>query len=144
MSQKDQNLEIYKLAVEMSDKLSVRRGASNVFFISIQTAFSASFVFWLNSETGLSLKKAIALTLISLVLSTIWCIHIQTYRNLSKAKFEVIHEIENHLTYAPFTREWEIVSGFKRKHFDLTRTEGLIPVVFFLLNLMMAVSALNT
>ncbi|GHI47573.1 RipA family octameric membrane protein [Streptomyces albidoflavus] len=37
-NQRPEVLELYKLAVEMADRVSARRGTANAFFLSVQTA----------------------------------------------------------------------------------------------------------
>ncbi len=142
MKTANEYLEIYKLSVEMADRLSARRGATNVYFITLESTLSASAGFWMSTENSLSYQKALVIGVVSLILSMIWWLQIQTYRNLSKAKFDVIHELEQQLTFAPFTKEWEVVNGIRKKHVDLTRTESFIPVIFLLVNIILIIGAM--
>ena len=41
------------------------------------------------------------------LVSLSWLLLIRSYRNLNKAKFKVISELEDRLPVAPFDREWE-------------------------------------
>lgn len=70
-----------------------------------------------------------------LIISSIWFVSVRFYSKLAKAKWEVIHEIENSLAYRPFTREWELFDqqnpSFKIGPSDL---EQIIPALIFLVS----------
>lgn len=92
-------LEQYKLAVEMADRVSARRGAANGFFFTVSSALLAA-----SESLGLPLAAAGGI-----VLSLAWMIQLRSYRKLNAAKWAVIGELENRLPARPFADEWKIV-----------------------------------
>ena len=87
-------LEIYKLYVEMADRVSGRRQSANSFFLSINTAIIA-LVGYLqlgnNAEAGFSLFWLVAPA--GMILCYLWYRLVRSYRDLNSEKFKVIHEI---------------------------------------------------
>lgn len=137
-------LEIYKLCVEMADRVSSRRGRANAFFVTLQTA--------LFSITGLSIQYAFfgssPLRLLpfalGVVVSIVWWLQLRTYRDLNKSKFSVILEIEKHLAFQAFAAENKAmpadkIKGFRRKYSELGFTERFVPWIFFSLYLLVAI-----
>ena len=57
-----QYLELYKLAVEMADRVSARRAAANAFFLTVNTALLAFVssgledMFWVVALAGIALS----------------------------------------------------------------------------------------
>lgn len=129
-------LEQYKLCVEMADRVSVRRGQANTFYISLLSgilgllslivdknliAGSASILLFITSVLGLSLCFT-------------WYINIQSYKQINSLKFKVINEMEQYLPFACYSREWEILKE-KQKHdknqyIRLTAIEKFVPLIF--------------
>lgn len=91
--------EQYKIAVEMADRNSSRRGTANGFYFTACSALLAT-------SEGLSLAIA---AIAGMVLSLAWRTQITSYRNLSAAKWQAINSIEAHLAAHPFTDEWAIL-----------------------------------
>lgn len=126
-------LEQYKLYVEMADRNSERRGQTNKFYITILTGLLA-LTSWAASNTVLCDVVNILLLLIAvlgLVLCGIWFLNINSYKQMNKAKFIVIHEMEKHLPFSCYDIEWEILEhGEDRKiYFPYTEIERYIPLV---------------
>lgn len=143
-----QRLEIYKLAVEMADRVSARRATANSFFVTVNGALAAVV-----GLAGWSTKSSSAFGLVvtavaGITLSVTWWLLLRYYRRLNKAKFEVINEIETRLPEQPFTVEWaalkpqedpeavtkrKIRDHWKRKHREATVVEQVVPWVFVVL-----------
>jgi hypothetical protein len=139
MSNEDQVLDQYKLAVEMADRISARRGTANGFYF---TAASALLV----SSEGLGLAIA---AIAGMVLSGGWWMQLTSYRNLNAAKWEVINNLERRLSATPFSDEWAIIkteplerrilrSAFLgnllqplARYVELSVVEQLVPLVYF-------------
>jgi len=89
--------EIYKLAVEMADRISARRMLANTFFVTINmglTALLGSHPFrWYVPAAGV-------------VLSAAWWALLRSYRDLNNAKYRVIHTMEQRLPARIFFEEW--------------------------------------
>lgn len=128
-------LEIYKLCVEMADRVSSRRGRANAFFVTLQTALS--------SITGLSMQYAffgssplrLLPPVLGVVVSIVWWLQLRSYRDLNASKFKVILELERHLAFQAFASEnvampADKIKGFRSKYSELGFTERVVPWVF--------------
>ena len=92
-------LEQYKMAAEMADRISARRGAANGFYFTVTSALLAT-------SESLSLAAASGA---GIALSAGWWMQLRSYRNLNAAKYAVINRLEEHLPAKIFTEEWEIL-----------------------------------
>lgn len=137
MTSKGEEFELYKLTIEMADRLSARRGAANTFFISLDSALSAALGVWIGNGETISLRRALALGSVSVMISVLWWIQVTSYRNISTAKFTVIHEIEEKLSFDPYTKEWALLKAKGKWHFDLTNSERITPFVFLAIHLIL-------
>jgi hypothetical protein len=97
-------LELYKLAVEMADRLSARRAVANTFFLTVNTGLAALL-------GGGDLRWYVAAA--GIVFSLTWWWLLRSYRRLSWAKFEVINSIESGLPYRLFSQEWQYLASTK-------------------------------
>ena len=98
-------VELYKLAVEMADRISARRGAANTFFLTVNTGLAALL-------GGTSLRWYVAAA--GIVFAVAWWWLLQSYRRLSSAKFKVINAIEPDLPTQLFSEEWRYLEATKR------------------------------
>ncbi|OKL50458.1 RipA family octameric membrane protein [Boudabousia marimammalium] len=99
-------IEIYKIAVEMADRISSRRATTNAFFLTLNTTLVA--VIGLNKTPALDPVMAISVCIAGVLVSVCWWFLLRNYRRLNEAKFKVINKIENeHLPVKPFTDEWD-------------------------------------
>ena len=102
-------LEQYKLCVEMADKNSERRTASNTFYLTLTSALIAiiGVLSQVNPPVGNLYFWWVALVSLSgVVFCVLWHTSIRCYRTLSDAKFKIINEIEEKLPVAAFAKEW--------------------------------------
>ncbi|MCT7657640.1 RipA family octameric membrane protein [Mycobacterium deserti] len=133
-----QTMEFYKLAVDMADKISGRRATSNSFFLTVQTAFVAvvglaapaleSRPWWVSSVIAAA----------GVTISVSWWLQLRSYRDLNKAKFAVILDMESRLSEKVFTNEWKTlkedpVESWRERYAELGLVERVIPVVFAVL-----------
>jgi len=114
----------YELAVEMADRISVRRGLANSFFLTANTAvvalLAAQQVRWYLPVAGLALSIS-------------WWMLLKSYRDLNKAKFEVILRMEEHLPVRLYASEWEQLRGGSRgrgQYRELWAIERIVPLIF--------------
>jgi len=139
-------LEVYKLYVEMADRISTRRQNANSFFLTINSAIIAvlgyvQFGVYLGAKLGVEQSQTNdfywIISILGMVLCLIWFRLVQSYKQLNTAKFKVIHHMEQHLPFAPYDAEWEAVDrGENPKLYKpFTHVEVAIPWVFFVLNL---------
>ena len=154
-------LEIYKLAVEMSDRVSSRRLIANGFFLSINTLLGTLLGFMY--EKLADDKRAVLLFIsgVGVVLALTWLFSIRSYKRLNRAKFTVINRIEKDLPYQYFTEEWDTLKQqtnddssvrfkhlrqrwlkFKDRYTELTNIETVVPAVFCLIYVFIFLGAL--
>ena len=123
-------LELYKLHVEMADRVSQRRAVANNWFITINAS-----IFSLGSYIGIkeNLCEVVALLcFLGLYLALIWRALIGSYKKLNSAKFKVINAIEKkHLPIKPYSDEYKHYKEDKRK--DFTTVEKWIPTALIII-----------
>jgi hypothetical protein len=132
---RDHVLEVYKVYVEMADRISGRRVASNSFFVTLNTAllpivgYMAICVFITGKKF---LGVLIPLAFGGSLLSYMWYRLIQSFAGLNSGKFRVIHAIEKELPVAPYDVEWEVLGRGKdrSKFLPFTYVEAGVPWVF--------------
>jgi hypothetical protein len=140
----DDVLDLYKLAVEMADRISARRATANAFFLTVQTTFVAVLGIATPTLYRAPWWTALAVSLAGLVLSGSWWLQLRSYRDLNRAKFEVINSIEATLPVKMFTEEWEFLRAHAQGRFggryrELGFIERAIPIVFSLLYVLLFV-----
>jgi hypothetical protein len=136
-------LELYKLTVEMADRVSSRRSTANAFFLTVHTALTTvvgvitTDVSTLKASSWVAAHAAVlASATAGVVLSTAWFILLRSYRDLNSAKFAVINQIEeDYLPVRPFADEWKIlkkdpVKAWRERYAELGFVERAIPVTF--------------
>lgn len=124
-------LEQYKLYVEMADRISQRRMATNSFFVSLNTILFGAISLlksensWINIGCGM----------VGIVLSISWYYLLKSYRQLNSGKFKVIHELENMLPTSPYDIEWEKIGRGENKklYWPLSHLETALPTLFLVL-----------
>lgn len=68
-----------------------------------------------------------------LIISSIWFVTVRFYQELARAKWDVVHEIEKGLVFAPFTTEWKCYKRIKRPFtFGPSTLEQIIPALIFI------------
>jgi hypothetical protein len=128
-------LELYKLAVEMADRISARRAVANSFFLTVNTALAAllgSGTFrWYVSVAGI-------------IFAVTWWALLRSYRELNSAKFQVIMAMEKRLPVKVYGDEWAslrrdpVKFALRRDTFrswavqyrELGRIERIVPWMF--------------
>jgi hypothetical protein len=128
-------LRMYRDFVASADAISVRRNTANGFFLTLNTAFlGARGYFEVNGDVFV-LIQAVAGVLFCLV----WWRMIQSYRTLNGSKFRVIQMMERGLPLAPYTAEEYVNTSGPTLHLALSSVESLVPALFALLHLAVAV-----
>lgn len=163
-------LDLYKTAVDLADRWTNRRAGANTFFLTLNTALAATVGIvsaarrppphgTLPAFDGFGL----AVTAVAgIVLAAVWWALLRYYRRLSKAKWDVINELEERLPVRPFTDEWaklhpqETGSGgaarrtwverlqIKVEHREATVVEQIVPWVFIIIYVVLGVRAAVT
>jgi len=141
-------LDIYKLAVEMADRVSARRAVANAFFLTVNTTLVA--VVGLSTTQPDSTVRFTAVCLAGVAVSVCWWLLLRVYRRLNTAKFAVINQIEvEHLPVRPYSDEWtELMpddeettrrTRLGRAFRELGGVERIVPIVFGLLYIVLLV-----
>jgi len=123
----------YQLFTEMADKISSRRTTLNNFFLSANSLFLVAI--GLLVESNLIHWTSVVLFL-AILFEISWLRLIKYYRELNKAKFEIINKIEEKLPTRGYTIEWHIKKTYKKpgKHTRISFGEMWIPktlIVFY-------------
>jgi hypothetical protein len=135
-------LDLYKLAVEMADRVSARRATANAFFLTVQTALVAVLGIATPTLHHAPWWTALAVALAGVILSASWWLQLRSYRDLNRAKFSVINAIENDLPVKVFTDEWaslkrDPISRWRGRYAELGTVERVVPGVFAALYLLL-------
>ena len=141
-SYRDHSLEIYKIYLEMADRISQRREKANSFFL----AMNAALIALLAKDALESTPRAVELLVpvAAGLMCYLWHRIIRSYRDLNSAKFKVIHVIERQLPLCPYDAEWESVGRGKnpKLYRPLTHVERAVPWLFMVFHAILAASAL--
>ncbi len=126
-------LELYKLYVQMADKVSDRRLKANAFYVSLTVGILvlASRFGWLELADRAQTVGLILIALLGLLVCGVWRTTVSSFQRLNRAKFQVIHELEQQLPFGGYDLEWELLGkgGNGRRYLELTRLEKLLPMV---------------
>lgn len=133
-------LDIYKLHVEMADRVSQRREGANRLFVTLLSAMTVlmAAVLRFGSELETIPVKFVILILVVtlLALAVSWFIVIRSYRQLNTGKFEVLQKLEERIPFAFYKMEWQRLEEGKnwRRYWKLTVVETFLPAIFSLLS----------
>lgn len=130
-------LDLYKLAVEMADRVSARRTTANGFFLTLHAAVITAVGFARPTDAAAGRAFAAIITAIAgIALCFAWWLLLRSYRDLNRAKFDVINMLEEQLPVAIFADEWkalkkeEPVPWWRGAYTEQGFVERTIPVVF--------------
>jgi hypothetical protein len=131
-------LDQYKLYAEMADRISQRRGLTNTFFLTLNTAiFTLIGVLWKDKPHGDPWWLVFPLLAV-LGQCFAWFYLVRSYRLLNTAKYEVLGGLEERLPASPYWRaEWWVLGegNDRRKYWPLSHIEKWIPILFGLVYL---------
>jgi hypothetical protein len=135
-------LEIYKLMVEMADRVSQRRQAANNFYLSVNTAIIGASVYL--SAFHPSWISVLIMGLAGFCVSVLWIRNIQSYKELNEGKFHVITRLEQTLPISPYQDEWDFLhhGGRDKRYMPFHAVEILVPWVFVGVHLLQIVAAI--
>lgn len=126
-------LEQYKLYVEMTDRISARRGGTNTFFLTLNTtAVTAIGLLWSGHLSGS--RWILAFLFVGLIVQCMaWFWLLRSYRQLNTVKYAVIGVLEERLPASPYwSAEWTALGegADPRLYWPLSHLEQLIPTLF--------------
>jgi hypothetical protein len=137
-----QELELYKLAVEMADRVSARRALANTFFLTLNSALLAVIGLVPPADSVRALAAGsgdrfglVLLTVAGLLLSLTWWTLLRSYRQLNQAKFMVINAMEERLPAALFSDEWRFLQAQRsrrrwHRYVELGQAERVVPLIY--------------
>ncbi len=134
---KSQIIEIYKIYLQMADKISDRRQSANSYFLTINTVIVGLISYM---SFGAIIKNFHPfyglISIAGMLICYSWYRLIRSYKDLNSSKFKVVHEIEKQLPISPFDDEWEMLGRGKdkSKYLPFTKIEMRVPWIFFTLH----------
>ena len=116
-------------------------------FLTVQTALVAVLGFALPNLQGRAWWVNLAVSVAGIALSVSWWLQLRSYRDLNRAKFEVINNIEKQLPHRIFTDEWESlrkdpIPPLRARYAELGAVERFVPWVFAALYILLFVGRL--
>lgn len=121
----DTLLAQWQTCVEMANAVSERRDTMNNLFVTLNLAIVAAVSFIWDTKT-------IALLVSGIIVCGVWILFIRNFRELNKAKFEVINKLEQSLPAPAFSDEWQFLTK-SGKYIEGTKLEKFLPFAFGIL-----------
>ena len=126
-------LEQYKLYVQSAEHVSARRVASSRYLLTLNIALVT--LYGMQSEGFVQNYWAILVPILGILASGLWYQIIQSHRDLNTVKFQIIHQLEEHLPVALYTYEWQLAGeGHGTPYSAVTHREQWIPLAFVVLH----------
>ena len=130
--------ELYKLAVEMADRVSARRTAANNFFLALHGVLATVVgAIGLNASgaPGASNTPTLVAGVAGILLCAAWWLGLRSYRDLNSAKFKVITALEERLPIRLFGDEWRYLKGddirsWRARYAEQGTVERFVPFIF--------------
>ena len=131
-------LEQYKLYVQSAENVSARRVASSRYLLTLNSALVA--LYGVQSVGFGQNYWSILIPVMGILVSVLWCEIIKSHADMNRIKFDVIHEIEEHLPAAMYRWEWQLAEEGKGKIYrSVTRIERWVPTIFGVLHVVLAI-----
>jgi hypothetical protein len=136
---RDHALEMYKLYVEMADKISERRQSANSFFLTLNSAIVALIGYVDVSRSSLPATSSFfwLVAIAGMLLCFLWYRLIRSYKDINSGKFKVVHAIEKQLPLRPYDAEWTALGRGEnpKLYLPFTHIEIYVPWIFFAIHL---------
>ena len=131
-------LEQYKLYVQSAENVSSRRVISNRYLLTISAALVA--LYGLQSANFGQGYWTLLIPFIGILVSVLWYLIIKSHADLNRVKFDVIHELEEHLPATIYKYEWQLAEQGRGKNYRaVTTIERWIPILFVGLHVVLGV-----
>ncbi|MBY7008396.1 hypothetical protein FDC58_15520 [Clostridium botulinum] len=129
-------LEEYKLLLQTSEALVVRRQTMNTFFLTANGLLVTMLGLITGAKIGsnYSYIYLCALTFVGILLCLSWSNLVLSYGQLNTGKFAVLNKLEKYLPASIFAAEWVALGEGKdkKKYKSFTQSEKKIPMLFLL------------
>ena len=130
-------LEQYKLYVQSAENVSARRVASSRYLLTLNAALAA--LYGVQSAGFGQSYWTLLVPIVGVPISLLWYLIIKSHADLNRVKFDVIHELEEHLPAAIYKYECQLAEEGKGKSYRaVTRIERWIPLLFAVLHVVLA------
>ena len=130
-------LEQYKLYVQSAENVSARRVASSRYLLTLSVALVALYGF--QASTFDQNWWTLLIPPLGVGVSLSWYLIIRSHADLNRVKFDLIHELEQHLPAALYSMEWRMATvADGRSYRAVTTIERWIPILFGVLHMGMA------
>lgn len=136
-------IELYRLAVEMADRVSSRRTAANNFFLALHAAMVTvvGLIRPLQSSSAVARPQLfdplpiVVTSIAGLALAAAWFLGLRSYRDLNRAKYAVIVAMEKRLPAQVFGDEWQSlrkddVPWWRGSYTEQGTVERVVPLIF--------------
>jgi hypothetical protein len=137
----DSKFAMFEVYLATAEKVSDRRAQANSWMLSVNSAIVALYGY-LQADNMAVPQKMIwlwAIPAAGVIVCIAWSALLKSYRELNRAKFVVLAELEADLAASPTTRERQIYKEHGRR--SLSRIESSIPACFVALYIVMLVAA---
>ena len=132
-------LEQYKMYVQSAENVSARRVASSRYLLTLNIALVT--LYGIQSEGSVQSYWATLVPILGILVSWLWYQIIQSHRDLNTVKFQIIHQLEEHLPVALYAYEWQLAGeGRGTSYSAVTRIEKWIPIAFVVLHIILFLS----
>jgi hypothetical protein len=138
---KDSKFAMFEVYLATAEKVSDRRAQANSWMLSVNSAIVALYGY-LQADNMAVPQKMVwlwAIPAAGMIVCLAWSALLKSYRELNRAKFVVLAELEADLPASPTTRERQIYKEHGRR--SLSRIESLIPACFVVLYIIMYIGA---
>ena len=131
-------LEQYKVYVQSAENVSSRRVASSRYLLTLNAALVA--LYGVQSAGFGQSYWTLLVPVIGISVSVLWFLIIKSHADLNRVKFDVIHELEQHLPAQMYKYEWERAQHGRGKSYRaVTAIERWIPALFAGLHVVLAI-----
>ena len=129
--------DFYRFFVETAERATDRRESANKWMLSVNAAVSGLYGYLKAGGSvpndGTKQLWMLAIPAAGMIIAVAWAALVRSYKELNKAKFKVIDELEADLAEKPYRREYE--HYIRDRKLAFSDIELLVPVAFFLLYL---------
>ena len=140
----DHYVDQYRIYMHVFNSPIDRRWRSNEFFLGINTAIMG-ILGYLEAKGAITKPMIFLLVpFVGIAICYCWYRIISSYRKLSRAKFQVIHQIEKKLPISLFETEWQILGAGKdrSKYSPISLMERRLPIIFSILYIAIFIASL--
>ena len=131
-------LEQYKAYVQSAENVSARRVTSNQYLLTLNAALIG--LYGLQSASFGQGYWTLLIPVVGTIVSAVWYRIIKSHADLNSVKFELIHQMEQHLPAAMYKHEWQLAEeGQGKTYRAVTKIERWIPILFGALHVVLAV-----